>query len=241
MRGHKTGDRVDERFVRLRADQGIDRILCNADPGPEDEQRDEQPDVSVDLQSRQLPDDAREQDCARRDHVIAAVGGADPPTELPVEDGHPELDQNGTDQNDDDQRRKLHGLRMQDLADRAFDQLHADDQDQNRHGQARQVFHARMAVGMLVVGRAGGQLESNERHDRAGRVRQVVDGVRRDRYAPGDRPGQKLEREQQKIADDAGHAREPAVSGADRRVGSVRGMFYKEPQQKIRHDAPSFQ
>ena len=47
---------------------------------------------------------------------------------------------------------------MQDLADRAFDQLHADDQDQNRHGQARQVFHARMAIGMLVVGRAGGQL-----------------------------------------------------------------------------------
>ena len=42
VRGHKIGDRVDERFVRLRADQGIDRILCNADPGPEDEQRDEQ-------------------------------------------------------------------------------------------------------------------------------------------------------------------------------------------------------
>ena len=39
------------------------------------------------------------------------------------------------------------------------------DQDQNRHGQARQVFHARMAIGMLVVGRAGGQLEPDERHD----------------------------------------------------------------------------
>ena len=34
-----------------------------------------------------------------------------------------------------------------------------------------------MAIGMLVVGRAGGQLEPDERHDRAGRIRQVVDGV----------------------------------------------------------------
>ena len=98
-----------------------------------------------------------------------------------------------------------------------------------------------MAIGMLVVGRAGGQLEPDERHDRAGRIRQVVDGVRRDGYAAGNCASQKLACKQQNIADDTHNSGQSAVFCTHGRVSSVLVVWNKAPQQKGCHSVRLFQ
>ena len=174
VRGHKTRDGAHKRFIRLRAQQRVDGVLHYADARPQNKQRHQKPSPAVDHQPRQPPDHAGKQHRAGRDHVAAAVGSggdqrgrADLPAELPVKQRHPELQQDRACQHGGGQDGKLHGLRVQDLLNRAFDQLHADHKDHHGHGKAGQVFHPRVAVGVFLVGRPGRQPEAQQRHERA--------------------------------------------------------------------------
>ena len=69
---------------------------------------------------------------------------------------------------------------MDDLADGRLYQLRADQQDHRRHGQPRQVFDPVVAEGMSGVSGLRREAEADQRHDGAGGVGEVVDGVRRD-------------------------------------------------------------
>ena len=183
----------------------------------------------------------------RGGHVVAGVRrrrqqrlGADALAELPVKQAQPELCRDGQQQHRRADRRERDRLRMQDALDGAFDQLRADQQNERRHRQPREIFHPLVAVGVRVVGGLRRELEAEQRHDGACRVGEVVDGVCHDRDAPGQRAREELSRAQQGVDHDAGQTGELSVALAHGRRLGVLMIFDKKPQKKLRHENTSF-
>ena len=125
---------------------------------------------------------------------------------------------------------------MQNAEDGALDQLRADQQDHRRDGQSREILDPVIAVGVRVVRRLGRQLEAHQRYNGAGRVGEVVDGVRRDGDAPGERPGEKLPGAQQHVDQNTDQPGKLSVLRAHLRRLCVRRIFNKKPQKQLRHD-----
>ena len=124
---------------------------------------------------------------------------------------------------------------MQDLLERAFAQLEADDEDQRRDGKAGQIFDAGVAVGMLIVGRTLGEPEAQQRDERGGRVGQVVHGVGHDGHRAREQTGGQLRRKEQQIADDPDRAGQLAVGRAHLGIFRITVIFHKQTEQQIRH------
>ena len=124
---------------------------------------------------------------------------------------------------------------MQKLLHGRFDQLRADEQDQRRHDQPADVFHAVMPVGMLTVGGLGRHLKADERHDRACRVREVVNGVGGDGDAAAERADGELCRAEQNVADDPDPAGQPPAGGAHGKIAGLSALlniFFEKTRHK---------
>ena len=124
---------------------------------------------------------------------------------------------------------------MEDLADGRFYQLRADQQDHRRHGQPRQVFDPVVAEGVPFVGGLRREAEADQRHDGAGRVGEVVDRIRRDGDAAGQRTEQEFPDKQQHVAHDAHDPGQPSICFAHRGVFGILRVADQPPHQKFRH------
>ena len=96
-----------------------------------------------------------------------------------------------------------------------FCQIGADQQDQSRDHEAGYIFVAGVAVGMISVRRLLRHAEPQQRHQRRGSVRQIVDGVGDDRDRAGKQTGDKFSQEQQEIAYDSRHSRQLSDGGVN--------------------------
>ena len=111
---------------------------------------------------------------------------------------------------------------MENLVHRGFGQLRAHQQDQARHHQAGDVLHPPVAEGMARVGLFPRQAEAQQRHHRGARIRQVVEGVRRDGDGAAETACRQLSGEQQQVQGNANEAAQRAPSTAHR---TVRHLF----------------
>ena len=159
--------------VRRLSQQGREGVLGGLVGRVQDKQRHQQAHPAVDHQPRKLPHQGCHQHGGGRDGVRKAVhcGGAhsrgvDLLPHRPVIIEHIQLHTDGYGQDGQHRHRGGHLLRMQDLLQGRFPQLHAHKQDQPRHHQTGYVLHAPVSEGMLRVRLASRQAESQQRHQR---------------------------------------------------------------------------
>ena len=125
---------------------------------------------------------------------------------------------------------------MEDFFGGGLDQLHADDQDQHRHSQTAQIFRSGVTVGVSGIRGLIRHPETDEGHDGAGGIGQVIHSVGGNGYGAGQGSHQQLEAEQQQVAGDPHHAGQGAHRRAHLRVIRVLSIFYKQPKQQFRHN-----
>ena len=95
-----------------------------------------------------------------------------------------------------------------------------------------------MTIGVVRVGGLIRNPEADEGDDGAGGVGQVVHGVGGDRDGAGQGAHQQLEREQQKIANDAHKARHGADGGTNLGAACIFRVLDEQTKQQIGHDFP---
>lgn len=124
---------------------------------------------------------------------------------------------------------------MQDFFHRGLAQLYADDKDDGSHDQAGKIFDPRMAVGMFLVRRLGCHAETQQRHDGAGGVGEVVDGIRCDGDGAGNRADQQLCREKDQVTDDPNRPAQLSVCRPNLCIFGILIVFHKQLEKQPRH------
>ena len=161
--------------------------------------------------------------------------GVDFLRQSPIEQVHPQLHADGGQQHHRRNGRKFHRRGMEDFFGGGLDQLHADDQDQHRHSQTTQIFRPGVTVGVSGIRRLIRHPETDEGHDGAGGIGQVVHGIGGNGHGTGQGSHQQLEAKQQQVAGDPHHAGQGAHRRTHLRVIRVLPIFYKQPKQQFRH------
>ena len=244
VRHDRAFDVLDQLGVGRTAEQRVDGVAHEADAAPQDEERNRDAHPRVELETREMRDQRRDQHGARGDHIVARVSRRgnqrlriDEPAQLAVEHHHPQLDRDGERQNDDQHPAEFDGRGRDDLLDAAFEQLDADDQDEHGDDEAGQILEATVAIGMVAIRRFRGKLETEQADDVACRIGQVVHAVRDDGNRPRQKADEDLGHAQDRIADDADSARERTDASAHLGILRVGIIRYEMIQQALNHRA----
>ena len=202
----------------------------------ENKHRNQQTNVTVNLNAEQKSHETPQQNRRRCNYVIAAIHRGclqgkrvNPFPQATEKEGHPQLYQNRADQNDNCQHREIHCLRMNDLFYRGFHQLHADNQNQHCHHQPRKIFISGVSIGMVCVRRLLCQTKAKESHHRGGCIRKVIHRIGNNRNRARQKPCHKLAEKQKPIAENADHTRQLTYIGTHLRILRIRIIFYKKP------------
>ena len=157
MGEHQLRDFVHQFIVGLLAEQRRDCVLRDAHAGIQNENRDGEADAAVDVEAEKVIHEAAQQDGAGGDYVVPAVdrgrverGRIYFLPERLVESRHPELHRDGGGEQSYRRRRDVDRLRVYNLGYGRLHKLRADEQNQRRHGEAGEVFVARVAVRVLL-------------------------------------------------------------------------------------------
>ena len=143
LQGH-LDDFLDELFIGSLAEENVDDFSYDAVSGVDDHEADERPGGGVDGQGRKLLGNRRDQDACRGDGVVDTVGcrgfvdaGVDFFADVAVIVVHPALYGDRQDEDADAPVGNFHRLRREELGNRRFAQLVADDEDDYADGQGR--------------------------------------------------------------------------------------------------------
>ena len=192
-------DLLDDIRIRRLAQQLIERAADEGDAGEQDERRHQDAHVAIQVEMDERRDDRGQQDAAGPQHIGKRIRRRrlhhrrmDQRAIMPVIGIHPQLHQDRDAQHDDRCPGKHHFLGIEDLAHALLGQLDAQKQDQHRHQQRGQTLIARMTEGVFGIRRLARQMKAHQRNDRAAGIRQIVDRIRRDGDAVGDRPRRKF-------------------------------------------------
>ena len=242
MRQHKPADALHQFRIGLLAQQRADRLLCNGPARGEDKHGNQRADPAVNPPVKEMPRQAAQQHRRGCDHVVPAVcgrglqrRGVNPFAQLSAKQAHPQLHKDGADEDAEGQYGEFHRFGMENLLNGGFSQLHADDQNQDCHKKAGEVFHSRMTIGMLRVCGTLRHFEAQQRDQRGGRIGEVVYGVGRNGDGAGEGARQQLSRKKQEIADDAHNPSQFPAGAPHRRILRVLIILDKQPQQELRH------
>ena len=105
---------------------------------------------------------------------------------------HIELDENGNDQNQKNNRRNFRQGRVQDLLKGGFGKLRCHDEDNGRNGKPGEIFDSSVPIRMVRVCFLSAHLKSDQSNDRRTGIRQVVECVRSDGDGMADHTGDDL-------------------------------------------------
>ena len=221
------------------AQQRAEGVHHEAPAGPEDERGHRHAHEAVeDVPARGTAQDGREQDGARGQHVVAAVGsggkqrlGGDALPYGAVEAAHPELDGDGSSQHTDAEPTEDDGCGVEDFHHRFLAQRKPDGQDGDADHQPGKVFVPGVAVGVLGVRGLGGQPEADEADDVGRSVGQVVQSICHDGDGAEQGAGNQFADAEQQIAGHADQAGQVAVGGADGGVAGVVRVPDKQTDQ----------
>ena len=210
MGQNQVGQLLHRLGIRLGPQQGGYGILGQGHPGPQDENRHAHAHDSVQPDVQQAIRQKAEEHGGGGDDIVAAVlagglqgGGANHFAQAPVEARHPELDQDGRQQNGHRQPIHRDGLGAYNLLEGGFGQLCPGQQHQGGHHHPGYIFVAAMAEGVLLVRRALGHPEAQQRHHRGGRVGEVIDAVAGNGHGAGGQTGGNFQNGQEHVAHNA--------------------------------------
>ena len=239
--GHDDVPDLGDKFMGgRRAQQRVQCVLGSVEAGPEDEGGHQDAAPAIDHEagemSRQRGDEHRQRGGAVAEGVHG--GGIQLFAQPPVIGEHIQLHGNGHAQDGNDHRAELHRLRVQDLLQGGFGQLHTHEQNEHGYRQAGQVLNAAMAEGMLGVRSLARHLEAQHCHKGGAGVGEVVEGVGGDGDGTGQCAGEKFADKQQNIEANAHGAAEDAVSLAKFRLLAV--GIEKHTGEQGDHEIKSF-
>ena len=206
-------DRFRDLTVGALAHDVADRVEQHFQTGLEDEDRDDRAERPVEIELEEQHDQRAHKGRGGDDRVEAGVraGGDERVGIVLLALGldiaaEQELDHDGHG-HDDQRERAVVGLRGgEDLLDRLDQRGRAGGEDDGRDEHGAEILHPPVAEGVLVVRRPLGELDAEDRDDRAHGVGEVVDRVEDDGDRAGEQPDHRLEGGEQDICDDADHA-----------------------------------
>ena len=156
---------------------------------------------------------------------------------LPIKEAKPKLDEDGYGENYDGDNAEFCLLGVEDLGNRAFEKLKADQKDQEGNGHGGHVFDTGVSEGMVTVGRLCGKLEADKGDDLRARVRQIVDCVCHHGDSSRERARKHLAGAEKKIEKNAHNTHKGSVLAADVGVGYLGVILDKPLTKKIGHEA----
>ena len=190
VRHNPVADCLDELGVGCLPQQRADGVAHQAQAADADEDAHTQACPAIEVKVGRLRNKRRHQDRARGDDVVFGVlrrGDerlrVDAVAQRAVERGHPELNEHGCSQCRKGNERVSGGGGLDDLGNGLERQVDADSTNEDGDNQTGEVFVAAVAIGVTFVGRAAGKSESEQAHDVARGIGEVVEGVgdKRDR------------------------------------------------------------
>ena len=240
------GDDIRHLLHKLRvgslAQQGRHSVLGGVEAGVDDEHGHQQTGIAVDVHMEEIGDAHGEQNHRGGYGVGEGVGGSglhgggiDLLAHRAVIQAHIELHQNAAHQNDGREQTAAYGLGVEDLFKGAFDQLEAHQDDNARQHKPGQILGPAVAEGVIRIGLFPGNGKAQQGDDGGTRVRQVVEGVRRDGHGAGDEPGNILARKEQQVQENPVQAAHGPVGPADGGTGYVFVVFDEEFCQQLDH------
>ena len=184
VRHDPVADFLDELGVGRLSQQWADGVAYQAQAADADEDAHAQARPAIEVKAGRLRNKRRHQDRARGDDVVFGVlrrGDerlrVDAIAQRAVERGHPELNEHGCSQCRKGNERVGGGGGLDDLGNGLEHQVDADGTNEDGDKQAGEVFVAAVAIGVTFVSRATGKAESEQAHNVARRIGEVVEGI----------------------------------------------------------------
>ena len=216
------GDLVNEGFFGRRTEQGVHRFLGGANAREQDERRNDDTAICIDIDMSKMGDQKTSENGARRYAVGKAVvrgrshgRGRNLLADLEVIEGDISLDEYGADENDDRQRAEHGCFGRNDLLHGRFTELKADEDDEHGDDESRDVFDSAVSEGVVLVGLLLRHTEADERNDGRACIGQVVEGVRHNGDCTAEQTCKKFDAEKNEIQDNSQRAAERAVGVSD--------------------------
>ena len=193
VRHDPVADFLDELGVGRLPKQRADGVAHQAQAADADEDAHAQARPAIEVKAGRLRNKRRHQDRARGDDVVFGVLRCgderlrvDAIAQRAVECGHPELNEHGCSQCRKGNERVSGGGGLDDLGNGFEHQVDADGTNEDGDKQAGEVFVAAVAIGVTFVSRATGKAESEQAHNVARRIGEVVEGIGNKRDGAGE-------------------------------------------------------
>ena len=205
--------------------QGADGLLRGANAGIADEHRNQEACVTVDLPPCPFADQHGKQNDRSRGHIGKAVQrrcahrrGIDLFADAAVIKEHIELREDRDDQHAHRKVGKRHRFRVDDLIDRSLAQLEAHQQDRHRNDESCDILKSAVSERMLFIRLRAGEPKPDQRDGGAARVGEVVECIRRDADAAGQRSRNQLAGKEENVEQNPDRTAENTVFQAHIRV-----------------------
>ena len=199
MGKHNAADFCDKLRVGSLTEQRIDGIPGRAYAGIKDEDCDQKTAPAVDGKTENPSNNRRKEDDGGSEHIAEGIRrccvhrrAVDGTGNFVIIKIHIELDENGNDQNQKNNRRNFRQGRVQDLLKGGFGKLRCHDEDNGRNGKPGEIFDSSVPIRMVGVCFLSAHLKSDQRNDRRTGIRQVVECVRSDGDGMADHTGDDL-------------------------------------------------
>ena len=222
VRVDDVGDLVNERLFGGRTEQRIHRFLGGANAREQDEGRNDDTAICIDIDICEMRDQKTSENGARCHAVGKAVvrgrshgRGRNLLADLEIVEGDIRLDEYGADENDERQRAEYGDFGRNDLFHGRFTELEADEDDEHGNDESRDIFDSAVSEGVVLVGLLLRHTEADERDDGRTRVGQVVEGVRHDGNCTAEKTCKKFNAEKNEIQDNSQRTAERAVGVSD--------------------------
>ena len=220
---------------RAFAEDGVFGIVQYLDARNHDEDGHQESHITVDVEAREFEDEGGDQHGEGGGGIRQAVGGGGAHDggvnlfgDLTIEQAEPQFDHHRHAQHSDrDPAEPGGGGRVKNFSHGFSEKFVADEQNQKRHDHGGHVFNARVAEGVVAVGRLCRDFEGDEGDDLRAGVREVIDGIGLDRDGAEQKADGEFSACQQEVKDDAHRAGQRAI-GVSGGGGCGVGGFYKE-------------
>ena len=127
---------------------------------------------------------------------------------------------------------------MQNAVERGFEKLEADQNDDERDDQSRNVLGTSVAERVLRIRLLAGNLEADNGNQAGQTVRQIVECVRRDGNRPCKQTNDQLERKQEQVACQSDRAGQHAEFFTHLRIAGVFRIADENMDKCVCHSSP---
>ena len=210
----RLADRLGRFAVGTVAHDAVDRFQQRCDTRFDNEHGDQNADVPVDRELKEVRDQRAHERAGGEDRVEQRVlAGCDERVGTVVlallfhVRAEQDLDDDRDRDDDEGDEGEVRRLGIEDLLHRFDERRDARGENDRRNDDRREILDASVAKGMFLIRLSAGELDADDRNDRRQSVGEVVHRVQYDRYRARDQADRRLEACKHEVRDDADETR----------------------------------